>query len=211
MFSGNNFFVFYYYFRTIIFKNKFMIKSEKKKKGSLEINGNFDFNFAIKLSPVLRWILVLPIGLVSVLLIQFGYGFIFRLFLENFAENGTVSMIVYSLFAAMKYAAFLISMTAMAPVVKERKFRTGLWLAIIPVILGAGLTLFLVSVADAVDWTMIIYTSLASLVGIIWALWTVYSDVRTFSMEEIQKDVADGNQASEDVLREGESGGLKDN
>ena len=83
-----------------------MAKSEKKKKGSLEINGNFDFNFVTKLSPALRWILVLPMGFVAVLFVQLGYGFIFRLFLKNFTENGVVSTIVYCLFGAMKYAVF---------------------------------------------------------------------------------------------------------
>lgn len=179
-----------------------MAKSEKKKKGSLEINGNFDFNFVTKLSPVLRWILVLPMGLVAVLFVQLGYGFIFRLFLKNFAENGAVSTIVYCLFGAMKYAVFLISMIAVAPVVKERKFRTGLWLTVIPVILGIGSTLFLISTADVVDWTMIIFTSIASLAGIILALWTVYRDVRTSSMEEIRENVTSAGEVAEDVLRE---------
>ena len=113
-------------------------KEEKKKSSALNINDDFDFNFARKIPKVLRWILVIPIGILGILMIHLAYGFIVSMFLKNFSETSVVVTIVNALFSFVKFYFFLIAMVAMAPVAKANKFKAGVGLSIVPLAIGGG-------------------------------------------------------------------------
>ena len=148
-------------------------KEEKKKESALNINNDFDFNFAKKLPKILRWILVIPIGILSILAVQLAYGFIVSMFLKNFSETSVVVVVVNAIFGLAKFYIFLIAMVAMAPVTVANKFKTGIGLSIIPFALAGGI-IFLAKTSPDYDYSFsdmiiqIVVTVLAVIFGLIY-------------------------------------------
>ena len=133
------------------------IDEEKKKKdSSLNINDDFDFIFAKKLPKVLRWILVIPTGIIGVILIHLAYGFIVGTFLKNFSETSIVGIIVNALFSFVKFYFFILAMVAMAPVAKENKFKAGIGLSIVPLAMGGGIIFLSMYVSETYSTNMVI-------------------------------------------------------
>ena len=91
-------------------------ETKAKKESKLDIDNNFDLQLVRTLSPALRWILVLPIAFLAMFVIQIGYGFIVKLILSNFAQDGIVSIIGNSTVMLAKYTMFVIAATSTAPV-----------------------------------------------------------------------------------------------
>lgn len=156
------------------YKSKKM-DTKENKKSKLYIDDSYDLQLVSKLHPALRWVLMLPIGFLAILLVQLAYGFVFNKLLSNFDTSSVFSIIVNSIFMAMKYCVFVVAMVGVAPVIRAKKFPASIACAFIAVIVCLGSTFFLFSKADSVDWPMLIATGCASLLGIIWASWNVRS------------------------------------
>lgn len=164
-------------------------ETKAKKESKLDIDNNFDLQLVKTLSPALRWILVLPIAFLAMFVIQIGYGFIVKLILSNFAQDGIVSIIGNSTVMLAKYTMFVIAATSTAPVARNKKFIVAIVSALIGALLCVGGTAIAISVAVSTDNTMLISTFVASMVGLLLGIWKVRSS--------ISKPVAEEDKASQ--------------
>ena len=164
-------------------------ETKPKKESKLDIDNNFDLKLVRTLSPAFRWILVLPIAFLAMFVIQIGYGFIVKLILSNFAQDGIVSIIGNSTVMLAKYTMFVIAATSTAPVARNKKFIVAIVSALIGALLCGGGTAIAISVAVSTDNTMLIATFAASIVGLLLGIWKVHSS--------ISKPVAEEDKASQ--------------
>lgn len=164
-------------------------ETKPKKESKLDIDSNYDFRLVSTLSQALRWILVLPIAFLAMFVIQIGYGFIVKLILSNFAQDGIVSIIGNSTVMLAKYTMFVIAATSTAPVARNKKFIVAIVSALIGALLCVGGTAIAISVAVSTDNTMLIATFVASMVGLLLGIWKVRSS--------ISKPVAEEDKASQ--------------
>ena len=164
-------------------------ETKPKKESKLDIDSNYDLRLVSTLSPALRWILVLPIAFLAMFVIQIGYGFIVKLILSNFAQDGIVSIIGNSTVMLAKYTVFVIAATSTAPVARNKKFIVSILSALIGALLCVGGTAIVISVAVSTDNTMLIATFVASMVGLLLGIWKVRSS--------ISKPVAEEDKASQ--------------
>lgn len=164
-------------------------ETKAKKESKLDIDNNFDLKLVRTLSPALRWILVLPIAFLAMFVIQIGYGFIVKLILSNFAQDGIVSIIGNSTVMLAKYTVFVIAATSTAPVARNKKFIVAIAAAFIGALLCVGGTAISLSLSVAIDKTMLISTFVASMVGLLLGIWKVRSS--------ISKPVAEEDKASQ--------------
>lgn len=164
-------------------------ETKPKKESKLDIDSNYDLRLVSTLSPVLRWILVLPIAFLAMFVIQIGYGFIVKLIFSNFAQDGFVSIIGNSTVMLAKYTVFVIAATSTAPVARNKKFIVAIVSALIGALLCVGGTAIAISVAVSTDNTMLIATFVASIVGLLLGIWKVRSS--------ISKPVAEEDKASQ--------------
>ena len=160
-------------------------ETKAKKESKLDIDNNFDLQLVRTLSPALRWILVLPTAFLAMFVIQIGYGFIVKLILSNFAQDGIVSIIGNSTVMLAKYTMFVIAATSTAPVARNKKFIV----AIVSALIGALLCVGGTAIAVSTDNTMLIATFVASMVGLLLGIWKVRSS--------ISKPVAEEDKASQ--------------
>lgn len=152
-------------------------ETKPKKESKLDIDSNYDLRLVSTLSPALRWILVLPIAFLAMFVIQIGYGFIVKLILSNFAQDGIVSIIGNSTVMLAKYTVFVIAATSTAPVARNKKFIVSIVSALIGALLCVGGTAIVISVAVSTDNTMLIATFVASMVGLLLGIWKVRSSI----------------------------------
>ena len=150
-------------------------ETKAKKESKLDIDNNFDLQLVKTLSPALRWILVLPIAFLAMFVIQIGYGFIVKLILSNFAQDGIVSIIGNSTVMLAKYTVFVIAATSTAPVARNKKFIVSIAAAFIGALLCVGGTAISLSLSVAIDKTMLISTFAASILGLLLGIWKVRS------------------------------------
>ena len=153
------------------------METKKKKKSKLEIDDSYELQLVSKLHPALRWVFMLPIGLLAILLVQLAYGFVFNKMLSNFDPNGGVAIVINSLFMGMKYCVFVVAMVGVAPVVRAKKFQASIACAIIAVIVCLGSTGFLLYNNGVENLTMLIATGGSAFLGIVWAVLNVRSTV----------------------------------
>ena len=95
--------------------------TKENKKSKLYIDDSYDLQLVSKLHPALRWVLMLPIGFLAILLVQLAYGFVFNKLLSNFDTSSVFSIIVNSIFMAMKYCVFVVAMVGVAPVIRGNR------------------------------------------------------------------------------------------
>lgn len=164
-------------------------ETKPKKESKLDIDNNFDLKLVRTLSPALRWVLVLPMAFLAMFVIQIGYGFIVKLILSNFAQDGIVSIIGNSTVMLAKYTMFVIVATSTAPVARNKKFIVAIVSALIGALLCVGGTAIAISVAVSTDNTMLIATFAASIVGLLLGIWKIRSS--------ISKPVAEEDKASQ--------------
>jgi hypothetical protein len=164
-------------------------ETKPKKESKLDIDSNYDLRLVSTLSPALRWVLTLPIAFLAMFVIQIGYGFIVKLILSNFAQDGIVSIIGNSTIMLAKYTVFVIAATSTAPVARNKKFIVAIVSALIGALLCVGGTAIAISVAVSTDNTMLISTFVASMVGLLLGIWKVRSS--------ISKPVAEEDKASQ--------------
>ena len=153
-------------------------KTTGKKKG-LEINENFDYNFAAKLNPALRWVLVLPMGLAGLFMIQLAGGWIAGFLLRNTAADSVIAMVVNGLFGTVKYCFFLVSMVATAPVVRQKKLITAILLSFVPMA-TAGLLVHFIVRSGMAGFSVPVMLALnlgVAMLGIVFALLMVRSEI----------------------------------
>lgn len=150
-------------------------ETKAKKESKLDIDSNYDLRLVSTLSPALRWILVLPIAFLAMFVIQIGYGFIVKLILSNFAQDGIVSIIGNSTVMLAKYTVFVIAATSTAPVARNKKFIVAIVSALIGALLCVGGTAISLSLSVAIDKTMLISTFAASILGLLLGIWKVRS------------------------------------
>ena len=159
-------------------------ETKPKKESKLDIDSNYDLRLVSTLSPALRWILILPIAFLAMFVIQIGYGFIVKLILSNFAQDGIVSIIGNSTVMLAKYTMFVIAATSTAPVARNKKFIVAIVSALIGALLCVGGTAIAISVAVSTDNTMLITTFVASMVGLLLGIWKVRSSISKPVAEE---------------------------
>lgn len=159
-------------------------ETKPKKESKLDIDSNYDLRLVSTLSPALRWILILPIAFLAMFVIQIGYGFIVKLILSNFAQDGIVSIIGNSTVMLAKYTVFVIAATSTAPVARNKKFIVAIVSALIGALLCVGGTAIAISVAVSTDNTMLISTFVASMVGLLLGIWKVRSSISKLVAEE---------------------------
>ena len=164
-------------------------ETKPKKESKLDIDSNYDLRLVSTLSPALRWVLTLPIAFLAMFVNQIGYGFIVKLILSNFAQDGIVSIIGNSTVMLAKYTVFVIAATSTAPVARNKKFIVAIVSALIGALLCVGGTAIAISVAVSTDNTMLIATFVASMVGLLLGIWKVRSS--------ISKPVAEEDKASQ--------------
>lgn len=164
-------------------------ETKPKKESKLDIDSNYDLRLVSTLSPALRWVLTLPIAFLAMFVIQIGYGFIVKLILSNFAQDGIVSIIGNSTVMLAKYTVFVIAATSTAPVARNKKFIVAIAAAFIGALLCVGGTAISLSLSVAIDKTMLISTFVASMVGLLLGIWKVRSS--------ISKPVAEEDKASQ--------------
>ena len=150
-------------------------ETKAKKESKLDIDNNFDLQLVKTLSPALRWVLTLPIAFLAMFVIQIGYGFIVKLILSNFAQDGIVSIIGNSTVMLAKYTVFVIAATSTAPVARNKKFIVSIAAAFIGALLCVGGTAISLSLSVAIDKTMLISTFAASILGLLLGIWKVRS------------------------------------
>jgi len=115
------------------------------------------------------------------------FGFIVKLILSNFAQDGIVSIIGNSTVMLAKYTMFVIAATSTAPVVRNKKFIVAIVSALIGALLCVGSTAIAISVAVSTDNTMLIATFVASMVGLLLGIWKVRSSISKPVAEEDKK------------------------
>ena len=143
-------------------------KKEKKKESALNINDDFDFNFAKKIPGVLRWILVVPAGFVGLLMVQLAYGFIVNMLLKNVSDTSVITTIVNAIFGLAKFYIFTITMVAMAPVKTKNKFKAGVGLSVVPLAIACGVTyLFLLGGSETAAEYSYLTTNIAIQVAVV--------------------------------------------
>ena len=148
-------------------------ETKPKKESKLDIDSNYDLRLVSTLSPALRWVLTLPIAFLAMFVIQIGYGFIVKLILSNFAQDGIVSIIGNSTVMLAKYTVFVIAATSTAPVARNKKFIVAIVSALIGALLCVGGTAIAISVAVSTDNTMLISTFADSILGLLLGIWEV--------------------------------------
>ena len=159
-------------------------ETKPKKESKLDIDSNYDLRLVSTLSPALRWVLTLPIAFLAMFVIQIGYGFIVKLILSNFAQDGIVSIIGNSTVMLAKYTVFVIAATSTAPVARNKKFIVAIVSALIGALLCVGGTAIAISVAVSTDNTMLISTFVASMIGLLLGIWKVRSFISKPVVEE---------------------------
>lgn len=148
-------------------------ETKPQKESKLDIDSNYDLRLVRTLNPVLRWMLALPIAFLAALVIQITYGFVFRLLLSNFAEDGAVSIIVNSVFMLMKYCAFVVAAVATSPVARNKKFTVSIVFAVLASCLCVGSTALALSFGSSDKRTMMMAAGIAAIAGVLLAVWNV--------------------------------------
>ncbi len=166
-----------------------MENKQKEKKQGLEINTDFDFNFAVKLNPMLRWILVLPMGIVGLLMVQLAGGWIVSFMLRGVAEDSILAIVVTALFGVVKYCIFLIAMAATAPVTRQYKLRTSLVLAFIPFAVPFVLERIVRNLGGGIDSSMMVLNVGVVVVGVAIALASIRSGTNKPLPEPQQEEI----------------------
>lgn len=155
-----------------------MKENKKEKAKGLEINSDYDFNFAVKLNPILRWILVVPMGIAGLLMVQLAGGWMVGFMLRGVAEDSIVTIIVTAIFGVFKYCIFLISMIATAPVARQNKLRTALALALIPLFVPLLIERAVNNLGYSVDSNMMALNIAVVLIGEAIAIMSVRSETQ---------------------------------
>ena len=90
---------------------------------NLYISTTFDFIFLKQITKPLRWLLVLPMGFLTILLTQATLNLIAQIILILTHYNDIVALLSAGIMWAVQYALAIVVMTATAPVTSKKKFK----------------------------------------------------------------------------------------
>ena len=107
---------------------------------NLYISTTFDFIFLKQITKPLRWLLVLPMGFLTILLTQATLNLIAQIILILTHYNDIVALLSAGIMWAVQYALAIVVMTATAPVTSKKKFKWGFFLSCILWLLAASST-----------------------------------------------------------------------
>lgn len=157
-------------------------KPKEEKSSKFNIDSDYDFIFLKCWPAIIRWILVIPAGILFLLITQLSLGFIANMIQKSF-DSYYLSLIVDGIFMIIKFIAFEIAIVGVAPVKRERKFTAGMFLSIIPFIFLLFLTWRLTIINQSPEVYNVYYpttTIIAQLItgtlGIILALYSIRSE-----------------------------------
>lgn len=157
-------------------------KASQKKESKLSIDKDYDFIFIKNWSPVLRWIALIPFGIISIFLVQFTFGFIVNK-IESSFNSTTLTVIMDCILLFFKYMISLIVVVAVAPVKREKKFNTGIILSIFPIAICILAVLAQLKINENVDseyyytTSQIAGTIIAGILGVAYGLYSVKRDL----------------------------------
>lgn len=142
----------------------------KKKKSKLEIDADYDFVFLKNWSPVLRWLMVIPMGLFALLIVQFSFAFIFERFI-NSLNSEAIAIISNAIFTLMKYIMMIVAITATAPL--RDKVKGAVVLCVFPLaMLGFGVWI-ISRHPEVASPTFVTAQVIAALLGLVWGVYDV--------------------------------------
>ena len=141
---------------------------------NLCINTTFDFIFLRQITKPLRWLLVLPMGLLTILLTQATLNLIAQIILMLTHYNDIVALLSAGIMWAIQYALAIIVMTATAPVTSRQKFKLGCLFSVFLWLLAASSTyLIFKSLNTQFVISRLLCISLSAAIGLSYGLYRI--------------------------------------
>ncbi len=141
---------------------------------NLCINTTFDFIFLKQITKPLRWLLVLPMGLLTILLTQATLNLIAQIILMLTHYNDIVALLSAGIMWAIQYALAIVVMTATAPVTSRQKFKWGFLFSCLLWLLAAGSTyLIFKSLNPQFVISRLLCISLSAAIGLSYGLYRI--------------------------------------
>ena len=141
---------------------------------NLYISTTFDFIFLKQITKPLRWLLVLPMGFLTILLTQATLNLIAQIILILTQYNDIVALLSAGIMWAVQYALAIVVMTATAPVTSKKKFKWGFFLSCILWLLAASSTYLIFKSLNAqFVISRLLCISLSAAIGLSYGLYLI--------------------------------------
>lgn len=141
---------------------------------NLYISTTFDFIFLKQITKPLRWLLVLPMGFLTILLTQATLNLIAQIILILTHYNDIVALLSAGIMWAVQYALAIVVMTATASVTSKKKFKWGFFLSCILWLLAASSTYLIFKSLNAqFVISRLLCISLSAAIGLSYGLYLI--------------------------------------
>ena len=141
---------------------------------NLYISTTFDFIFLKQITKPLRWLLVLPMGFLTILLTQATLNLIAQIILILTHYNDIVALLSAGIMWAVQYALAIVVMTTTAPVTSKKKFKWGFFLSCILWLLAASSTYLIFKSLNAqFVISRLLCISLSAAIGLSYGLYLI--------------------------------------
>lgn len=141
---------------------------------NLYISTTFDFIFLKQITKPLRWLLVLPMGFLTILLTQATLNLIAQIILILTHYNDIVALLSAGIMWAVQYTLAIVVMTATAPVTSKKKFKWGFFLSCILWLLAASSTYLIFKSLNAqFVISRLLCISLSAAIGLSYGLYLI--------------------------------------
>lgn len=141
---------------------------------NLYISTTFDFIFLKQITKPLRWLLVLPMGFLTILLTQATLNLIAQIILILTHYNDIVALLSAGIMWAVQYALAIVVMTATTPVTSKKKFKWGFFLSCILWLLAASSTYLIFKSLNAqFVISRLLCISLSAAIGLSYGLYLI--------------------------------------
>ena len=141
---------------------------------NLYISTTFDFIFLKQITKPLRWLLVLPMGFLTIQLTQATLNLIAQIILILTHYNDIVALLSAGIMWAVQYALAIVVMTATAPVTSKKKFKWGFFLSCILWLLAASSTYLIFKSLNAqFVISRLLCISLSAAIGLSYGLYLI--------------------------------------
>lgn len=141
---------------------------------NLYISTTFDFIFLKQITKPLRWLLVLPMGFLTILLTQATLNLIAQIILILTHYNDIVALLSAGIMWAVQYALAIVVMTATAPVTSKKKYKWGFFLSCILWLLAASSTYLIFKSLNAqFVISRLLCISLSAAIGLSYGLYLI--------------------------------------
>lgn len=160
------------------------VDTKKEKKDGLKIDNDHDFVFIKKWNPILRWVLVMPMAIVTLLIMKLTVGF-FASKLMDSLDIYVLNLVIAAIATIITYTVVEISMVATAPM--KNKTVAALICAIFPLGILIAIT-FGLNIAEVPVPAGEIYAQLgAGVVGIIVGILSAYTAMSDLKKKEVKE------------------------